>query len=214
MRFAGRLSAVVFVVGILAASVAWGAANFVPVPDIEKYLTPENMAKLEKGEMIKFNQIVKDQEGNDRGKGVALILVHASKDKIMAALDSFETYPTWMPNTNSTKVVLRQGDRVDVEFDLTVALVIPVHYTVIHKIDKGAGTIQWRMDDSKPKKHVKDSTGAWVIKPLDENKCVVAYTVSVDTGAAVPKSIQDALTNTSLPKVVKAVRERVEGKQP
>jgi hypothetical protein len=196
---------------LLAAAGLHAASDFVPIPGIDKYLTPANMEKLKAGEIVKENVVTKDAKGNDTGRGVALILIKAPKDKIMAALGDYPTYPAWMPNTKNTKVVSKQGDMVSVEFELSV-LMNQITYTCIHKVDNAAGTVQWRMDDSKPKKNVSDSVGAWVIKPLGENESVVAYTVSVDTGMSVPKIIQDWMTNKSLKSVVKAVKSRVEGK--
>jgi ribosome-associated toxin RatA of RatAB toxin-antitoxin module len=189
----------------------FAAGDFVPVPNIDKYLTPATMEKLKAGEVVKENVITKDAKGNDSGRGVAFVLVNAPKDKIMAVIMDYASYPSWMPNTDSVKVIPGQGDRVDVEFELTI-LGFGVNYTVIHKVDKEAGTVQWRMDDSKPKKNVQDSVGAWVIKPIEGDQCVVAYTVVVDTGLSVPKFIQDWLSNKSLVKVEKAVKKRVEAK--
>ncbi|MCZ7586129.1 MAG: SRPBCC family protein [Deltaproteobacteria bacterium] len=187
------------------------APDFVPVPDLSKYLTSDNLAKLADGDIVKENIMEKDAAGNDKGRGVALIMIDAPPDKVMAALDSFETYPSWMPNTKQTKVVKREGNRVDVEFELSI-VGSQVTYTCIHEVNKDAGTVRWRMDDAKPKKNVADSVGAWVVKAHGDGKSIVAYTVAVDTGMSVPKFIQNWLTNTSLKKVVKSVRDKVEGK--
>lgn len=211
MRSARYLFVVVFAVAVMGVSMSWAAPDFAPLPNVDKNLTPENTAKLENGEVVKFNTVTKDEKGNDRGKGVAMVIIHASKEKILAAIEDYPTYPAWMPNTKSTKITNKQGDRVDVEFTLKI-MGFTVLYTCIHRINEAAGTVEWRMDDAKPKENVKDSVGAWVIKPIGDNKCIVAYTVAVDTGVSIPKFIQDALTNSSLPKVVKSVRTRVEGK--
>jgi len=190
---------------------AFAAPGFIPVPDISKYLTPGNVEKLEAGGIVKENILTKDAQGKDKGRGVALIMINASKDKVMATLGAYETYPTWMPNTKKTTVINRAGNRSDVEFQLSI-LGNKIQYTCIHDTDKDKGTIRWRMDDARPKKNVEDSVGAWVLKPHGNGRTIVAYTVAVDTGMAVPKIIQNWLTNKSLKKVVKAVKKEVEGK--
>jgi ribosome-associated toxin RatA of RatAB toxin-antitoxin module len=195
---------------IFLCSSVFASPTFVPVPDLDKYLTPDNMAKLEAGEVVKENVMEKDAVGGDSGRAVALIIINASKDHIMGELAKYETYPQWMPSTKKTTVISRSDTASSVEFELSI-LGQSVKYTVIHKIDKTKGTIQWRMDDSKPKKNVKDSVGAWVLK-AHGNKTIVAYTVQVETGVSVPKFIQNWLSNSSLIKVLKAVKKQVEEK--
>ncbi len=199
----------------LLVALAWpmtarGAAAFAPVPDISRLLTPENIARLEKGEVIKENETIRDSSGNDRGRAVALVIIHAPMDKVIAAIDDFETYPQWMPNVEHTKVLLRQGNRRDVTFVLDV-LWNEVKYTCIHRIDPDRGVFEWRMDDSREKKNVADSTGAWVMKSLGDNKTAVAYTVLLDTGISIPDFIEEYLAGSSLPKVARALKDRVEG---
>ncbi len=198
------------VIAIFLSSSVFASPTFVSVPALEKYLTPDNMAKLEAGEVVKENIMEKNADGSDSGRAVALIIINAPKDRIMAELAKYETYPQWMPSTKKTTVVSRGDTASSVEFELSI-LGQSVRYTVIHKIDKAKGTIQWRMDDSKPKKNVKDSVGAWVLK-AHGNKTIIAYTVQVDTGVSVPKFIQKWLSNTSLKKVLKAVKKQVEQK--
>ena len=196
---------------LACAAAAFAAGDFIAVPSIDKYLTPSNMEKLKAGEVVKETVITKDAKGNDSGRGVALVMVKAPKEKVFAVITDFNSYAAWMPNTKAAKITTNQGDRIDVEFELSI-MGFGVHYTVIHKVDKDAGTIQWRMDDSKPKKNVQDSVGAWVIKPMEGDQCVIAYTIAADTGLSVPKFIQDWISNKSLVKVQKAVKGRIEGK--
>ncbi|MBZ0270569.1 SRPBCC family protein [bacterium] len=206
------VSILVSAVVLTAVSFAVAAPEFVPVPDITKYLTPENLKDLQSGEVVKENML-EQKEGKDSGRGIAIVLVKAPKAQVLKALDDFETFPEWMPNTKKTKVVRRDGDRVDVLFELSI-VGNKVSYTVIHEVKPEEGYIRWRLDDAKPKKNVEDSVGAWVLRENGDNQTIVAYTVAVDTGMSVPKFIQNWLTKKSLTSVVKAVRDRVESMPP
>lgn len=189
-----------------------GADAFAPIPDLSRFLTPSNLARLEKGEVLRENETIKDAGGAERGRGVAIVLIHADIDKIIATIDDFETYPQWMPEVTKTQVLLREGNRRDVSFELSV-MWNTVKYTCIHRIDSSKGIFEWRMDEKRERKNVSDSTGAWVMKSLGPGKTAVAYTVLVDVGFAVPNFIQDYLAGRSLPEVAKALRDRVEGKK-
>ncbi len=193
--------------GIVAAT-AWAAADFVPVPSLDKYLTPENIKKLEDGEIVKDTVLSSDATKGDKGRGIGFVYIKAKPDKIQAAVHDFGTYPSWMPNVKTTKVTNKTAERVDVEFMLSI-MGNEIQYTTIHKVNPD-GTIQWRLDDAKPKKNVSDSVGAWVFKPHGEGT-IVAYVIDVDTGMSVPKIIQNFLTNQSLKSVLKALRDRVGG---
>ena len=142
--------------------------------------------------------------------GVGLVWIKATPEAVMSQLDTFPTYKEWMPNVEETKVVKREGKRVDVFFKLSI-LGNEVHYTTIHEIDKENNVIRFRCDDSAPKKNVEDFTGAWVLKPF-EGGTILAYTLDLNTGMAVPGFIQKWLSNAGLKKTVKAVKEQVEGK--
>lgn len=175
--------------------------------DINKYLTPANIAKMEKGEVVMLDQTYVDGEGKTRGKGLAMAMVNASPDTIWKFLGDFNNYPQFMPRVTSTKTYLSSGSKKGVYFTLKVAFKT-VKYNCMHTIDKGTRTVKWELDKSK-ENDIAETIGAWIIKPQGE-KSILCYTVAVDTGMAVPKVIQDYLTKKDLPNVVKAMKSRVE----
>ncbi len=57
---------------------------------------------------------------------------------------------------------------------------------------------------------MKDNKGSWVLEPDGEGKTKATYTVEMALGALVPKSIVNALVETSLPKMLEAFKRRAE----
>ena len=57
---------------------------------------------------------------------------------------------------------------------------------------------------------MKDNKGSWVLEPAGEGKTKATYTVEMALGALVPKTIVNALVETSLPKMLDAFKRRAE----
>lgn len=204
------LGLVAFIACAAVATTVFAAANFFTIPALDKYLTADNIAKIEAGEIVKDTVLKEDAAKGDSGRGIGLVYIKAEPSKVLAAIEDFSTYTAWMPNVKKAQVVNKAAHRVDVEFELGI-LGNTIKYTTIHEVNEAEGKIRWRLDDAKPKENVADSVGAWVLKPHKEGT-IVAYIIDVDTGMSVPKIIQSWLTNKSLKSVLAALKERVEGK--
>ncbi len=186
---------------VLSATTIFGAEN------IDKHLTAANIAKLEKGETILLDQTYKDKNGKTRGKGLAIIQVNASKDKACKHLSDFTYYKGFMPMVIVSDIYHNGEGKVGVGYVLKV-VIKKVKYHCMHSFDKGKGEIKFWLDDNQ-KNDIKSTEGLWKVIPRGD-KCFIAYTVSVDTGVAIPKAIQDYLTKKDLPNVVKAAKMRIE----
>lgn len=197
------LLAILFVAALLAVPALAQAQNMKA-----RDLTPAELAKIEAGEIILESQTQDDASGKSRGRGLAIGFIGAGKDKIIDTILKYEDYPQFMPRVQSTEVYNRTATEVDTKFTIKVVLV-KVTYHLAHKIDRAAGTITWTLDKNK-KNEIAGTDGVWVFKPY-KNGTIVYYSLSVDTGLAVPKSIEDYLTKKDLPDIVRRIRERVMG---
>jgi hypothetical protein len=57
---------------------------------------------------------------------------------------------------------------------------------------------------------MKDNKGGWVLEDLGNGTTKATYTVDVTLGALVPKTIVNALVDTSLPKLLENFKKRAE----
>jgi ribosome-associated toxin RatA of RatAB toxin-antitoxin module len=57
---------------------------------------------------------------------------------------------------------------------------------------------------------MRDNKGSWQLEPEGEGKTKATYTVEMALGPLVPKTIVNALVDTSLPKMLDAFKKRVE----
>lgn len=186
---------------LLTAAAAFADEN------VNKHLTPANLAELEKGEIILLDQTYTDAEGKTRGKGFAIIMVNASKEKAWKYLTDFANYKQFMPRIIVSDIYHNADGKVGVSYVLKV-LFKKVKYHCMHSFDKEKGVIKYWLDNNQ-KNDIVSTEGMWIIIPKGD-KCLIAYTVAVDTGIAIPQAIQDFLTKKDLPNVVKAAKLRIE----
>ena len=192
----------------LAAFLVATVAAAVTTPELSTYLTPENITKIEAGETILFDQAYKDDQGKMRGKGLAIILVNKPKKDVWDVLVDYESYPKFMPRVETVILEFSEGDRYGLHMTLKV-LLKKVQFHIIRDRNFEAGTIRYALDKKK-KNDIEDIFGGWTIIPHGKGKCILAYTVAVDSGMFLPKSLQDYLTKKDLPELVRTVKLRVE----
>ena len=174
---------------------------------VDKNLTAANISKLEAGETILLDQTYTDEKGQTRGKGLAIVLVNKPPDDVFTYIGQFGSYPEFMPRMVKSTVYKNEGSSVGAEYTLKVAWKT-ITYSCLHDVNNGNKTVSWVMDTGR-KSDIASTTGMWILKPHKGNT-ILAYTVAVDTGMAVPKMIQDYLTKKDLPNVVRAMKKRVE----
>jgi carbon monoxide dehydrogenase subunit G len=200
-----RVSMILFVLSILILPVGVSAQH---AANVDKQLTPANIAKLDAGETILLDQTYTDKDGKTRGKGLAMVIVNAPEAQVWKYLPAFDTYTEFMPRMIGSKIYSNEGSKIGVQYELKIAIK-KVKYHCMHDVHPDKGYLEWNLDASQ-KNDIADTTGYWVTKKHGEGKTIIAYSVSVDTGIAVPKMIQDYLTKKDLPNVVKAVKKRIE----
>ena len=57
---------------------------------------------------------------------------------------------------------------------------------------------------------MKDNKGSWTLEAAGEGQTKATYQIEMALGPLVPKSIVNAMVDTSLPKMLEAVKKRVE----
>ena len=173
-------------------------------------LTPEQIARLEDGKVVVFKKGSKDAKGNLLGNGRVMVLVGKPYQEVWKHLRDHDKWPEFMPHLVKIETYYEKGNEAGVHETLSI-LLNKVRYYVIHTntYDEKAGTLAWRLDKSK-KNDIKDTSGSWTIKPYGKDRCLIDYSVTVDSGMYVPGFIEDFLFNQDLPGVVKALKKRAE----
>lgn len=196
-----------FLAIILVAMIP-AAAFAGPGEDLDSLLTPEVKAKLDKGEIVVFKKGSRDAGGGSRGFGRVLAIIERPKDDIWSVLIDHKEHLKYSPHLVSVDVYYQQGNEVRIKE--TIKLLFKTYsYHCIQTLDKEDGTITWRLDKAK-KNSIKDTTGGWHIRPIDESRSLVMYTLSVDSGIFFPKVAENFLFNNDLPNIVESLKKHLE----
>lgn len=199
----------VILVTMMALLVAVGAgAQTQGFGDVDKYFTAANIGKLEAGETVILNHTFTDEKGNAAGSGLAMILIERPVKDVWNVLIDFSAYPQFMPRVVSTKEYFHEGNSYGIDYTIKV-MVKKIRYHILRTRKADEGILTYRIDKSK-KNDIADTHGFWVLRPHGENRCILVYSVVVDSGISVPKSIQNYLTRRDLPGLVGAVKKRAE----
>lgn len=196
---------VIAVIWLVSAMPALGGDSEM---ELETLLTPQNMEKLSKGEVVLVSQSYKDNKGKMRAKGAAIVVVNRPPEDVWQVLPDFTGYPEFMPRMISAKPYMNDGNAVGVEFQLKVVF-RKITYSILHSIDREKGVLTLRLDHSR-KNDIADTSGIWIVKSYGTGKTILSHSVILDSGLAVPTAIEDYLTKRDLPNVVVAVKKRVE----
>jgi ribosome-associated toxin RatA of RatAB toxin-antitoxin module len=133
------------------------------------------------------------------------ILIRAPADKVFDAIVDYESYPQFLKEVKSAKVVRRSGAEVDVRYELS--LIKTIRYTLRMREER-PHRIAWSFVEGEV---MKDNHGTWELKPEEGGSIRATYTIEVALGPLVPKALIQPLVESSLPGMLEALKKRVEG---
>jgi len=133
------------------------------------------------------------------------LTVNAPIEKFYEVISNVESYPEFIPEIKTVKVISMDDTDGEVKYDLKI-MGFGVSYTL--KLKMTAPTeISWTFVKGTK---MKDNTGYWRLKKVDDNTTEAEYKVELKLGALVPKKFTDQLTKVGLPALMKQFKERAE----
>jgi len=132
------------------------------------------------------------------------IVISAPAERVFDVISAYQTYPEFMSEVKEIKISNRQGNQVDVHYK--VDLVKSIKYS-LRMTEERPVKLSWSFIEGE---FMKDNKGSWVLEPAGEGQTRATYTVELALGPLVPKTIVNAMVETSLPKMLDAVKKRVE----
>src|SRR4051812_27264538 len=132
------------------------------------------------------------------------IVINAPPEKVFDAVAAYEKYPEFMKEVKEVKTSNRKGNQVDVHYK--VDLMKSIKYS-LRMTEERPSKVSWTFIEGE---FMKDNKGSWVLEPSGENQTKATYQIEMALGALVPKTIVNAMVDTSLPKMLEAVKKRAE----
>ena len=147
---------------------------------------------------------------------VAGTIINAPFDKLCALVQDYPDYPSFMPNTESTKVAMSKPGNtiIDVTLTLPMGKIKKYRLRMTPVVTADSCTVTWNQlpwKGLKPEETIADTFGYWEFTPAPAaGKSIVKYVVSTDPGP-VPFGlgwIVDSLSKDSIPATLEGLRKK------
>lgn len=132
------------------------------------------------------------------------IVINAPVEKVFDVITQYDKYAQFLSEVKEVRTSDRKGNEVKVHYKVDVMKTIK--YSILVKEERPT-RMSWSFIEGE---FMKDNKGSWVLEPAGEGKTKATYTVEMALGALVPKTIVNALVETSLPKMLDAFKRRAE----
>jgi coenzyme Q-binding protein COQ10 len=133
------------------------------------------------------------------------IVINATPERVFDVIADYAHYPEFLPEVKSISTSGREGNQVDIHYEVDVMK--RIHYTLRMTEDRPRG-LSWTFVKGEV---MKDNTGGWVLEATPDGKTKATYTVDVAVGLLVPRALVTKMVESSLPKMLESFKKRVEG---
>ncbi|ATB38954.1 cyclase/dehydrase [Cystobacter fuscus] len=132
------------------------------------------------------------------------IVINAPPEKLFDVIAQYEKYPEFLSEVKKIRVLERKDNTLKVQYEVDV--IKTIRYTIL-VTEERPKRMSWTFVEGEV---MKDNKGSWVLEPDGEGRTKATYTVELALGPLVPKAIVNALTETSLPKMLESFKRRAE----
>jgi coenzyme Q-binding protein COQ10 len=133
------------------------------------------------------------------------ILIDAPIEAVFGIITDYQKYPEFLSEVKSVRVSERRGGEAVVQYE--VSLIKTIRYTLKHKEEKPR-RVSWSLVEGEL---MRENRGDWLLEPQGK-QTRATYSIEMTFGPLVPKSMVNALVDSSLPKMLEAFKKRAEGK--
>jgi len=134
------------------------------------------------------------------------IVINAPIEKCFDVIVDYERYSEFLPEVKKTRATNRRGNECDVQYEAEVVKLIK--YSV-HLKEERPHRVSWTYIDGD---FMRDNKGGWLLEDLGGGQTKATYSVEITLGPLVPKTIVNALVDTSLPKLLENFKKRIESR--
>lgn len=132
------------------------------------------------------------------------IVVNVSLEKFFKVISDYGKYPEFIPDIKALTVGKREGNSVEVTYEVDV--IKRIKYTLKHT-EKSPSELTWSLVKGEM---MKDNQGSWKLEADGEGKTRATYTIDLKLGALVPSSVEKALAEARLPQMLEQFKKRAE----
>lgn len=169
-----------------------------------KTLSPAMRATLEKEGQVLLGNQEKSAGKSYAGFIKAVAIFKVSKARAYELIVEPVKQPLYLPRLVSAKSIDAPANGENIQFHLRV-LFNNIHFRTRHWFFPEYSRVEWKLDP-KFKNDIADQEGFWQLYAVGPDLTVGEYGTRIDTGMAVPASIQEFLARRDIPSALTAFR--------
>lgn len=127
--------------------------------------------------------------------------VPVSREKFFDVVSDVASYPKFLKNMKSVKILKESEDEFEAEF--VINLIKEIRYVLRFKKERPT-RLSWELVRGDL---MKKNTGAWILEE-GASETLARYEIDVNFGLLVPRKIIEGLTSTQLPELMQSFKER------
>lgn len=132
------------------------------------------------------------------------IQIKAPLQTVYNCVVDFESYPKFLSDVKSAKVIAASEEQMEVAFKLN--LIKEINYTLLIDLDPPHGVV-WKL---KTGEMMRSNNGSWKLKMLSDDLTEADYAIDVEFGFWIPKAITQTLIEKSLPQTLNRFKKKAE----
>jgi ribosome-associated toxin RatA of RatAB toxin-antitoxin module len=132
------------------------------------------------------------------------VTINAPIEQVFKTVTDYDHYGEFLPEVKGVRSSDRKGAEVLVHYELK--LMKTIHYTLKMR-EEAPKRIFWTLEKGEM---MKANQGSWTFEAKSPTQTLATYQIEITLGPLVPKTLVNALVDTSLPKMLEAFKQRAE----
>jgi hypothetical protein len=174
-------------------------------PTAYKGMTPAEIARVKKGEIVILNQ---PENVNGRQMITAAFIFNQPIDTVWTLMTSGWRQQEYLPRLQSSKLIKKWEGHDIIEMHVSI-LGIGIAYQVLGDRDKSKYRSSWKLNPDFDN-DMKQVTGFFQFYYVDDTHTLARYGTWVEVGTFIPGTVQEYMTKRDLPTALAAQKKWVD----
>lgn len=171
-------------------------------------LTANELAKVEMGNVVVKTETYPTGDGARGARVKAYCIINTLPDVAWAIILNYHQFDEFMPRLEKVEVLERTASTMKVTETVHVML-RAISYTVDLIFKPEQRTMSWTLDKSR-KHDLAETSGSWELLPYGQDKTMLRYTTTLDSGFFVPRFLDELLLRNNLADALLSLKRRAE----
>jgi ribosome-associated toxin RatA of RatAB toxin-antitoxin module len=163
---------------------------------------------MEKGGVVVKTDTYPTGDGARGAKVKAYCIINKPPDVAWAVMLDYHKFDEFMPRLEKVEVLEKTTSTMKVTETVRVPLGV-ISYTIDLIFTPAQRTVNWTLDKSR-KHDIAETFGVWEILPYRQDKTILRYTTTLDSGFFVPRLVEEFLIRNDLSDALLGLKQRTE----